>query len=164
VTDLLTVIENVAPCFPKEFEIVRLFERKYKENVEQLVFPFLEKKKDLLEDPGFLIILVSWLDRYEDVLGKIGVKENDYVNLRSKAKQFLPELMDHLEKFMNESMLNIIKEDRSLYSKDEIEKMKDQGQEISSNFSQDIFTLINRQLEIVGTKTRGEVYMEIIRV
>jgi len=154
----------VAPCFPKEFEIVRLFERKYKENVENMVFPFLEKKKDLLEDPGFLIILVSWLDRYEDVLGKIGVKENDYVNLRSKAKQFLPELMDHLERFMNESMMNIIKEDRSLYSKEEIEKMKDEGQEISSNFSQDIFSLINRQLEIVGTKTRGEVYMEIIRL
>jgi len=72
--------------------------------------------------------------------------------------------MDHLEKFMNESMMNIIKEERSLYSPAEIAKLRDQGAEISSNFAQDIFTLINKQLEIVGTKTTGEVFMEIIRV
>ena len=72
--------------------------------------------------------------------------------------------MDHLERFMNDAMMNVIKEDRSLYSVGEIEKLKNQGLEISSNFSQDIFTLINRQLEIIGTKTKGEVYMEIIRV
>jgi len=89
VNDLLIVIENLAPCFPQEYEIVQLYERKYKENVERLVLPFLDNKRDIIQDPGFLIILVSWLDRYEDVLGKIGVKEKDYLNLKIVIFDFL---------------------------------------------------------------------------
>ena len=82
VNDLIIVIENLAPCFPPEMNIFELYETKYKTNVENLVIPFLENKKKITESPGILIILASWLDKYEDLMKRAGAKETDYLELK----------------------------------------------------------------------------------
>ena len=82
VNDLIIVIENLAPCFPPDIDIFKLYEAKYKSNVENLVFPWLENSKAIKESPGILIILASWLDKYENLLQRAGVQEVDYIELK----------------------------------------------------------------------------------
>ena len=170
VNDLIIVIENLAPCFPPEMNIFELYEVKYKRNVENLVIPFLENKKKITESPGILIILASWLDKYEDLMKRAGAKETDYLELKMKIKEFMPEFILYLERYLNEGMRNIMEQDREaqdmqhLNELDEKNENNSQENEITSNFAQDLFRFIHGQLEIIGDKIKGETFMEVIRV
>lgn len=91
VSDLVDVFDYVIPCFPKKYDIWKIFQDNYKANVERILEPFLENEEEIKKSFGLLIVLATWLDTYEELLTRAGVSntESDYSLI--KAVYFLCE-------------------------------------------------------------------------
>lgn len=88
--DLLTIQNSVMRCFPEDFNIFKIYEEKYRENIERRVIPLLEDEGKIKESYGTPIKLIQWVNDYEKMLAKAGHASNDYQVLKAKALQFMP--------------------------------------------------------------------------
>jgi hypothetical protein len=42
-TDLVEIGDYVSSCFPKEFPVMELFQKQYKENIEKYIVPYFDR-------------------------------------------------------------------------------------------------------------------------
>ena len=85
VEDLIDVYDHCLKCFPKKYDIFKVYEENYKKNIEKRVTPFLENEEEIKKSYGSLINLLIWMDSYEAVLTKAGINfdDSEYVLIRS---------------------------------------------------------------------------------
>jgi exocyst complex component 3 len=95
-TDLILVLDHTVKCFPKHYEVFDLFESQYKLNIEKRIMPFLQDEEEVKKSYGTLISLLNWVDSYDDLLSRLGVKEDSYVALRSTVKSYMPFFLEHI--------------------------------------------------------------------
>jgi hypothetical protein len=88
VDDLLMVHQNLVELFPPKYDIFVFLQKEYKLYVEKLISPYLEDLTSLKENPGNIIIFLSWLDGYESLLKRAGVFHNDYADLKEVSLYF----------------------------------------------------------------------------
>jgi len=72
VNDLQIVYTKVAPCFPPKYNIFNIYKNKYLEYIQDKMKPFIDEKK-LEQNPGNLILIARWLDKFTDGLRKVGI-------------------------------------------------------------------------------------------
>lgn len=58
--------------------------------------PFLENEEEVKKSYGTLIALLNWVDSYEELLSRVGLKDDYYVKIRSKVKYYMPFFLDHI--------------------------------------------------------------------
>lgn len=73
--------------------------------------------------------------------------------------------MDHLKKMLSEYCERALAKDRTEQQRlDILEKKIKSKKELLSNFPEDIFAFVNKQLEILVPQLTGELFIEFIRV
>lgn len=65
---------------------------------------------------------------------------------------------------MKEWTTNIMKAERQRMTPESLTQLEESGEDLMTNLPQDLFTLINNQLAILGGQIKGELYIEVIRV
>jgi Exocyst complex component Sec6 len=95
--DLWNLVEYVQPCFPKDFEVIKLFQQHYREQIEAIIMPQLEKDINEKKSYGSLINLLKWIEKYETVVLRAGISDkNSMDNLKARAISLLPNFIAFL--------------------------------------------------------------------
>lgn len=76
----------------------------------------------------------------------------------------MPFFIEHIEELLRDWTYNIMKQDQERYSPEHLASLDKNNDELVTNFPQDLFTLINNQLAILGDQIQGELYIEVLRV
>jgi len=76
--DMILIKDKVGQCFPPKYNIIERYFNEYQENIFNTLYPFVkdENEKYLEENKGDLIQLAKWLDKYENILRKVGIDIN----------------------------------------------------------------------------------------
>lgn len=106
VDDLLAVHSKLVQLFPIKYEVFPFLQKEYKFYVEKLITPYLEDLGELKENPGNIIVFLSWLEGYEALLKRAGVLQNDYGDL--KEVNFLQNIIFQLPKFEDKFLTPLI--------------------------------------------------------
>lgn len=78
ISDLPLIKEHVAPCFPPYYSVFEFCKEEYLQRIEKGIDPFIPRSEShALKDPGMLVVLASWLDNYEILLGKLGIDQQE---------------------------------------------------------------------------------------
>lgn len=72
VEDIVVVHTKVVPCFPPKYNIFQVYKEKYLKFIYERIKPFMNED-DLKNTPGHLILIAKWLDKFEEVLRKVGI-------------------------------------------------------------------------------------------
>lgn len=182
VNDLVEVYTNCTKLFPERYKIFEFWEGIYKECIEEKLLPLLSEEEKMKENPGNVIILMSWLDEYEALLNDFGASVGDYsvlkavkrsfpfvftktvVRSKQKIKSFMPFFMEHIESLMKEWIAKIFRLDRENQTLPKLSELEASGADIESNFPEDLFTFLNKQLDLIGGKMKGEAFLEVLKV
>jgi hypothetical protein len=113
-TDLVEIGDYVAPCFSKEFPIMELFQKAYKENIEKYIVPYFDRIEEE-NQYGNLVVLLGWIDDYETMLARAGLDSTNLVSLKSKVKLMMPFFIDHNRDLVADYIRNCLKEDEKNY-------------------------------------------------
>jgi hypothetical protein len=70
--DLYLVYTKVVPCFPPKYNIFTIYKDNYLKHIYDKIKPFMNEEV-LTSDPGRLILIAKWLDKFEELLRKVGV-------------------------------------------------------------------------------------------
>lgn len=77
----------------------------------------------------------------------------------------MPQFLEHLEGLLETQIVNYSLEDRG--KEQTLARIKEKiegGDEVMSGLPVDTFKVINSQLEVIGEKLEGELFMEFIRI
>jgi len=78
INDLPLIKEYVSPCFPPYYNIFEFCKGEYLQRIEKSIEPFIPRSEShALKDPGILVVLASWLDNYEILLGKLDIRQQE---------------------------------------------------------------------------------------
>ena len=78
INDLPLIKEYVTPCFPPCYNIFEFCKNEYLGRIQESIIPFIPTSESKAEsDPGILVVLASWLDNYEILLGKLGIGQQE---------------------------------------------------------------------------------------
>ncbi|KAM3146904.1 hypothetical protein pb186bvf_001058 [Paramecium bursaria] len=162
--DLIQLLDHTIKCFPQHYDIFKVFEDSYRENIEKRILPFLEDEDQVTKSFGTLINLLSWLDSYNDLLSRVGQKAFSFIELIAKVKQYMPKFLEHVSSLIEDYSGKAISKDRlEQQTQNNIEKLIKNKQDLVTYFPEDIFHFVNQQFDILGKKLKGEIMIEFIR-
>ncbi|KAL4478016.1 hypothetical protein ABPG72_013455 [Tetrahymena utriculariae] len=163
--DLIIVQDFVMKCFPEDFEIFKVYESKYRENIEKRVLPYLDDESKIKEQYGTPIKLIQWVNDYEKMLSKAGLETTDYQLLKAKALQYMPLFQDHLKEFFRKFLENCVENDHmNFMTVESITKLVTEKQDLIGNFPVDTFVFINTQIDILGPQLEPNQFIEFLRL
>lgn len=76
----------------------------------------------------------------------------------------MPFFMEHIESLMKEWIAKIFRLDRENQTLPKLSELEASGADIESNFPEDLFTFLNKQLDLIGGKMKGEAFLEVLKV
>ena len=76
----------------------------------------------------------------------------------------MPYFIEHIEALLKDWTHNLMKQERDKYTVDYLNTLDDNNEEMITNLPQDLFSLINNQLALLGGQIKGELYIEVLRV
>ncbi len=77
----------------------------------------------------------------------------------------MPQFLEHLETLLETQIVNYSLEDRGKeQTLGRVKEKIESGEEVMSGLPVDTFKVINSQLEVIGEKLDGELFMEFVRI
>jgi hypothetical protein len=70
--DLILVFNKVIPCFPPKYNIFQVYKDNYLKFIYVKIRPYMNEDS-LKENPTNLISIAKWLDKFEDILNRVGI-------------------------------------------------------------------------------------------
>jgi exocyst complex component 3 len=70
--DLILVFNKVVPCFPPKYNIFQVYKDNYLKFIYAKIRPYMTEES-LKQNPTDLIAIAKWLDKFEDILNRVGV-------------------------------------------------------------------------------------------
>lgn len=162
--DLILAYDHTVKCFPKHYNIFKVFEQQYGANVEKRIMPVLVDEEQITKFFGILIMLLGWFDSYEDLIQRVGEQSEQYISLKCKVKSYMPAFQDHVSNLIIEYCDKAFEKDKmEQQTQAVIEGLIKQRKDLITFYPEDIFHFINQQLDLLGPKLRGELLIEFIR-
>lgn len=160
--DLLFIFENTLPLFPSELEIFSKIEGHYKQNIDRCILPVLSNMEELRNNPGYVVYLINWFQKYETLLKKVGLSQLDFSNLRAKIKDKMPIFYDNIRSVFGDFLRNISRSDERLFSGQfEAEEFEES---LETAGPEDVASFLHQQLEFFVENISGEMVVGVFQV
>lgn len=168
---LLNVSKDLGHVFPQSYNIAKIYFYAYKGVVLQKVNPYVQNMDKLIEnDKGLLLLLVAFVTSSEEVLLDLQIPDPSMHSLKSKLSKFIPVFLEHIEHLLENCLLEIrrqfYKRYEKLLAKKESNIGKDRESEMErlwTNLPDDIFTFIQKQLDLVAERLSGNNLFEVLK-
>ena len=76
----------------------------------------------------------------------------------------MPEYLEHLERLLKDWLNSRNPKETDFAQENNLKSLDEKEQKIVSSFGKDLFYFLIMQIDIIGQKVKGEIYIESIRV
>ena len=160
--DLLFIFENTLPLFPSELKVFSKIEIHYKRNIDRCILPVLSNMEELRNNPGYVVYLINWFQKYETLLKKVGLSELNFSNLRAKIKDKMPIFYDNIRSVFGTFLQNIQKGDERLFTG--AYDPEEFAESLETAAPEDVASFLHQQLEFFVENISGEMIVSVFQV
>jgi hypothetical protein len=161
VEDLIIVYSRVQPCFPPKYKIFEFYKTNYLKHIYSKIKPYLNEDH-LKKSPGNLILVAKWLDRFEEILRKVGL-DIKTTEIGSEIEFYMYLFYDHVDEILSQNITSIL--EKNLEDKKNIKNDKNLDlSSLNSFYATDIFRSLYNVIEVLSQDVKGQLLFQIIKV
>lgn len=158
--DIITIDEDIVPCFPAEYEIYSLYVREYHKALNTTVKHLASSSPDA----SVLLTLFEWLKEYRKTMKELDVPPDllEPPLLDGKEQSLIEDYLQLIVKKLDEWSTNLMKTEVAEFTKREEPPEIDSDGQYGMQGAVILFQMVNQQVDLATESGQGAILARVV--